>query len=168
MIQWQFFPKNKTIPKHLLDVVQVFQVKSNEIDSTKHHLSSNEVLAKITPNLQALGYVVETGKAKSQKIFVPVLYGKNGRLEKFFDADGLNSDNKTVIEVEAGRGVTNYQFLKDLFQACMMSDIEYLIISIRNIYRKSSDFDKVVTFIETLYSSDRMQLPLSGILIIGY
>jgi len=30
------------------------------------------------------------------------------------------------LEVEAGRAYTNYQFLKDLFQACMMHDVQYL------------------------------------------
>ena len=42
------------------------------------------------------------------------LFGKNGKLEKSFEADALNTSRKTVLEVEAGRGVTNHQFLKDL------------------------------------------------------
>jgi hypothetical protein len=72
------------------------------------------------------------------------------------------------LEVEAGRGVTNYQFLKDLFQACMMYEANYLVIAIRNVYRKSQDFDRVVAFYNTLYASNRLSLPLKGILIIGY
>lgn len=75
---------------------------------------------------------------------------------------------KIVIEVEAGRAVTNYQFLKDLFQACVMSDVDYLVIAVRNIYRKNQDFEKVISFFNTLYASGRLILPLKGILIIGY
>lgn len=97
-----------------------------------------------------------------------MLFGRNGNLEKSFDADGVNLTTKTVIEVEAGRGVTNYQFLKDLFQACMMQDIEVLIIAIRNNYKGNSDFETVVTFFDTLYVSGRLTLPLKRILIIGY
>lgn len=70
--------------------------------------------------------------------------------------------------MEAGRGVTNYQFLKDLFQACMMNNVEYLIIAVRNIYRTSKDFEKVATFFDTLYASGRIKLPLKGVLVIGY
>lgn len=29
----------------------------------------------------------------------------------------------------------NNQFLKDLFQACMMQDVDYLVIAVRNEYR---------------------------------
>jgi hypothetical protein len=99
---------------------------------------------------------------------VPVLFGLNGILEKSFEADAYHNENKTVLEIEAGRGVTNYQFLKDLFQACMMNNVEYLVIGVRRIYRTSKDFEKVVTFFDTLYASDRLQLPLKGILVVGY
>jgi hypothetical protein len=72
------------------------------------------------------------------------------------------------LEVEAGRAVVNYQFLKDIFQACMMYGVEYLIIAVRNDYQKKDDFQKVCVFLETLYISNRLSLPLKGILIIGY
>jgi len=55
-----------------------------------------------------------------------------------------------VVEVEAGRGVINNQFLKDFFQACMMDEVEYLGIAVRNIYEaaglKNSDFESVLRF----------------------
>ena len=89
-------------------------------------------------------------------------------LEKYFEADAHNKEQATVVEVEAGRAVVNYQFLKDLFQACMMHNIYYLVIAVRNIYKKSRDFEKVVTFFETLYISERMNLPLKGILKVSF
>ena len=73
-----------------------------------------------------------------------------------------------VIEIEAGRAVANYQFLKDIFQACVMHDVEQLVIAVRNDYRGSDDFDVVTNFMDTLYASNRLNLPLKGILIIGY
>ncbi|MHB1119900.1 MAG: hypothetical protein ACYC11_07540, partial [Bellilinea sp.] len=85
-----------------------------------------------------------------------------------FDADGYHQAECFVIEVEAGRAVSNYQFLKDLFQACMMNEVKYLAIAVRNIYRSSRDYEKLQTFFETLYASQRLELPLKGILIIGY
>ncbi|WP_396143715.1 hypothetical protein [Flavobacterium sp.] len=167
-IQWQFFPKSKIIPEHLKDVLEVFENNSNEISSDLFTYSSNEVLEKVALPLEKINYKVEKSKKSNDKIKVPVLFGPNGKLEKYFDADGYNEKSKTVIEVEAGRGVTNYQFLKDLFQACMMHEVDYLVIAVRKTYKKSQDFKKVITFFDTLYSSGRLRLPLEGILIIGY
>lgn len=72
------------------------------------------------------------------------------------------------MEIEAGRAVVNYQFLKDLFQARVMHDIEQLVIAVRNDYRGLNDFETVINFLDTLYTSNRLNLPLKGILIIAY
>jgi hypothetical protein len=56
-----------------------------------------------------------------------------------------------------------------MFQASMMKDVEFLVIAVRNIYMRSQkDFENVCTFMETMYASSRLRLPLKGILIIGY
>jgi hypothetical protein len=80
----------------------------------------------------------------------------------------VSIDGKIVIEVEAGRATDNNQFLKDIFQACMMHEVEYLVIAVRQVYRSQNDFEKIFTFLETLYISNRLRLPLRGILLIGY
>lgn len=49
-----------------------------------------------------------------------------------------------------------------------MQDVDYLVIAVRNIYRTSKYFDKLITFLDALYVSNRLILPLKGILIIGY
>lgn len=116
----------------------------------------------------SIGFSVEKSKLLEDRIKVPVLFGRNGKLEKSFEADAFDTQYRTVLEIEAGRGVTNYQFLKDLFQACMMYNINYLVTAVRNIYRKSQDFNKVIAFYDTLYASKRLNLPLKGLLIIGY
>lgn len=50
----------------------------------------------------------------------------------------------------------------------MMFDVEYLVLAVRNKYRTHDDFKRVYTFLETLYISNRLHLPLKGILLIGY
>ena len=168
MINWQYYPKSENAPAYVLDIISVFEKHDPAIKSPKNELDSNGVLAVLREDLITLGFAVEKGKTASDKLRVPVLFGKNGKPEKSFDADAFHKDTGTVLEVEAGRGVTNYQFLKDLFQACMMQKVNYLTIAIRNVYRKNQDFDKVVTFFDTLYASGRLKLPLKGVLIIGY
>ena len=168
MINFQFYPKNKQITHDLKSVVDVFKANVTKFESPKFTLESNEVLNHVANDLKNIGYRVETSKKSSDKILVPVLYGLNGQMEQRFDADAYNEEKGIVVEVEAGRAVTNYQFLKDLFEACVMSDVNYLVIAVRNEYRNSLDFKKVITFFNTLYASNRLQLPLKGILIIGY
>jgi len=168
MITWQFFPKSKIIPEHLKKSLRVFEINEELISSLHFNYGSNEVLENLRDELEKINFKVEKSKKSDDKIKVPVLFGPNGKLEKFFDADGYNEETRTVIEVEAGRAVTNYQFLKDLFQACMMFDVDYLIIAVRKDYRGNPDFQNVITFFDTLYASGRLTLPLKGILIIGY
>ena len=93
--------------------------------------------------------------------------GRKVGMTRIFEQDG-KSIPVTVIEVEAGRAVANYQFLKDLFQAIVMVDVDYCIIAVRRIYKDSKDFDSVIQFMDTLFTSNRIKLPLLGVLIIGY
>ena len=168
MIKFQFFPRSQGINKAIQDVLDCFEASDVDITSASHELNSNDVLSVLRPHLQNQGYRVESGKTADQKISVPVLFGLHNQIDKSFNADAVSADGKIVIEVEAGRAVDNNQFLKDIFQACMMFDVEYLIVAVRNIYRGSDDFSKIYAFLETLYISNRLRLPLKGILLIGY
>ena len=138
------------------------------IESPQNELPSNQVLAIIKPHLEELSFRVESGKSRNQKIKVPVLFGLNDKIDKYFDADAVSRDGKIVLEIEAGRALTNYHFLKDIFQASMMSGVDYLIIAVRNRYRGAQDFHRIYIFLETLYISNRITLPLKGVLLIGY
>lgn len=168
MIQWMLFPKSRAATPLALEVVAAFSAAATEIDSAVHRHESNEVLVRVAPALRKAGFVVEASKKRDDKVSVPVLFGLNGRAEKMFDADAYQQAEGFVVEVEAGRGVVNNQFLKDLFQACMMHDVHYLALAVRNDYRGSPDFEKVCRFFDTLYASQRLQLPLRGVLVLGY
>lgn len=168
MIQYQFFPRSQGITKEIKAVIESFKSVENEIDSSTNDLNSNAVLSKVRPFLEKRNYRVETGKGKEEKIDVPVLFGKDNIVDKSFFADALSSDGKIVIEVEAGQALENNKFLKAIFEASMMFDVEYLVLVVRNLYRTHFDFDRIYTFIETMYISNRIKLPLKGILLIGY
>ena len=164
----QFFPVNKKTPEHLVSVIKVFNEYEDKINSHKHKLDSNAVLEILRKNLEGVGFRIETGKKKNEKIKIPVLFGENGRIIKSFDVDGYHEEFKTVLEVEAGRGVMNNQFLKDFFEACIMVNVDYCIIAVRDTYLKQKDFEKVKDFFDSMYASGRMNIPLKGLLIIGY
>jgi len=167
-INWIYFPKSDKPPPIVASVVSAFEESLEEFQEQAGKLISNVALKILRSRLEKLGFEVEKGKKASEKIHVPVLFGRNGNIEKYFEADAWNRNEKIILEVEAGRGYLNNQFLKDLFQACMMHDVKYCAIAVRNLYINSPDFEHVVSFFETLYASNRLHLPLAGVLIIGY
>lgn len=125
MIEYQFFPRSVTLDKRMGQIVECFRKVEQKIESPKNKLVSDQVLALLKPHFEEIGLKVEAGKKRQDKIQVPVLFGLNNRIDKSFDADAVSEDGKVVIEVEAGRAVKNYQFLKDIFQASMMSGVEF-------------------------------------------
>lgn len=171
MINFQFFPRSHGVTPEIQTVIDCFKKIETTLADGQHRVS-NDVLALLRPHLEACGYDVEKGKGRDEKIDVPVLFGENNEIDKSFYADAVNREHRIVIEVEAGRAVRNNQFLKDIFQACMMFDIEYLVIAVLNEYTgggaTTRDYHEVKTFLETLYVSNRLRLPLKGILLIGY
>lgn len=167
-VNYQTFPKSMATPPLVKSLVEVVKAHHTDINSERFQLASNDVLSIIRSDVEALGFEVERGKSANDKVKVPVLYGLNGLTAKTFDADGFNRIQGIVLEVEAGRAVSNYQFLKDLFQACAMQEAKHLVIAVRNIYGTNKDFNSVITFLETLYASSRLVLPLESVTIVGY
>jgi len=165
---YQLFPRSFGITDEIKAVVSCFEKNYNRIKSPDNNLSSDGVLKIIARDLEGLNYKVERSKASVDKIKVPVLFSTNNKIDKYFDADAVSKDGKIVLEVEAGRAYINNQFLKDVFQACMMPSVDYLILAVRNDYRGNDDFSKIFQFFETLYINGRLQLPLKGIVLIGY
>ena len=168
MINWICYPNNQNLPEHLISVINVFINNKDSISSDNHQLESNAVLSVLANDLISEGFEVETSKKKADKIRIPVLYGVNGKTELAFEADAYNKNSKTIIEVEAGRAVVNYQFLKDFFEASMMLNVDYLCIAVRNTYRRNKDFEKVKSFFDAFFSSKKVSTELKNVLLIGY
>jgi hypothetical protein len=75
LISWQYFSTSDPPPAHLVDLVQQFELKQDEISSETHDLSSDEVLSVLRPGLLGIGYKVELSKKAADKITIPVLFG---------------------------------------------------------------------------------------------
>ena len=164
-IQYQFFPRSIGLIEPMEEVINVFKKAEDKISSSTNDLKSDDVLSIVRPELEKIGYCVEQNKKDEGKIKVPVLFGCNNSIDKHFYADAISADRKIVIEVEAGRATENHQFLKDIFEASMMFSVEYLVIAVRNIYRNHNDFERIYPFLETMYITNRIKLPLKGILL---
>ena len=104
--------------------IKCFENKFDEINSHIYNHNSNKVLEIVRDELESIGFKIEKSKKKDDKIRVPVLFGLNNKIDKFFDADGISKDKTIVLEVEAGRAYRNNQFLKDVFQDLMFLKIQ--------------------------------------------
>jgi hypothetical protein len=167
MLEWKSYPESNDTTELLKKVVHCFEVEESRISSASNKNNSDRVLEILQPGLTSLGFEVED-KRKGKSIKRPVLFGRNGKWQKWFKVDAFHQDERTAIEIEAGRAYTNFQFLKDIFEACVMYDVEYLAIAVRRTYIKNKDFEKILDFMDTLYASGRLHIPLKGIVIIGY
>jgi hypothetical protein len=50
----------------------------------------------------------------------------------------------------------------------MMNGVTEFAVALRNDYRGTNDFERAARFFDTLYASNRLKLPLDGVLLIGY
>jgi len=167
-ITWMHFPQSHLPSKECVSIIDAFKSEFSKFNSQNNKLNSNKVLSMIEPILKTSGFEVEASKKSGDKIPVPVLFGRNGRVFKTFNVDAYHAEGRLVLEVEAGRAVSNNQFLKDFFEACMMQNVDYVVIAVRNNYRGKNDFETTCAFFEALYASQRMILPLKGVTLIGY
>jgi hypothetical protein len=52
-----------------------------------------------------------------------------------------------------------------------MDNVKYCVIAVRNVNKTTNnqkDFEAVMSFIDTIYASQKLKIPLTGVLIIGY
>ena len=183
-INWSYFPKTDPIPQELKEAINIFEKNFKKIDTitaesiiaksskkrkdTPEALESNDVLEILSQDFLDANYKIETSKKNKDKIRVPVLFGEKGSTAQAFEPDGWNEEKKIVLEIERGRAYANNQFLKDIFEASVMVDIDYLVLAVSNLYKESKDYEKIVSWLETIYTTNRIKFSLKGILLVGY
>ena len=178
----QFFPRSVQSPQHLKSLRPVF-VELNKFVFSEGckgvAVPSYLALEQVVIGLHTLHYEVEhqptstTGKEKKKKVSVPVLFGPNDVAIRRNDADAVHWEHRTVVEVEAGTAVANNAYLKDIVEASLAVNIDYLALAVRKLYvtdkvRGNADFATVYDKLETLFLSEKFSLPLKGVLLIGY
>lgn len=116
------------------------------------------------------------GKKKADKIRRPVLFGEFGDEALAYEVDAFHEDLGIALEVEAGRGARGNAVYRDLIQTSLLVDARFLALAVQLTYRhKSSGKDITVrsyrdtqNLLDAIYASNRLTLPLEGILLIGY
>lgn len=170
---WKFYPSRLPAPDWAAGVLNAFKAAKPRIDSSQNRgVSSDTALAAVRPKLTKLGFKVERGKGTSQKIWRPVLFGENGRPMVAYEVDGFHAGHGVVLEVEAGRGAANNADYRDIVRASLMVDTSYLILAMMREYRSgrqvTRSYEQTLKRLDAIYASDRLKLPLKGMLLIGY
>lgn len=175
---WSYFPSNTQPPTWVDEVAQVVDSRRQVIstEAAKTGLSSDAVLRELAPGLMALGFQVESGKARMGKIERPVLFGENGIPTVTYEVDGFHETHGIVLEVEAGRGARGNAEYRDLLRTSLILDANFLILMLPIAYRFNANgregtefaYRKTRDLLSAIYASQRLRFPFQGIVLVGY
>lgn len=170
---WHFYPARSPAPAWVPTVVGAFTDAAPQIDSRANHgVTSDAALAVLRPALVALGYEIEAGKTASGKSRRPVLFGENGVARVAYEVDGFHPHLNIVLEIEAGRGAAGNADYRDLIRTSLIVDADFLILGMMLEYHTGNTTirsnERTRDQIDAIYASERLKLPFTGILLVGY
>jgi hypothetical protein len=176
-IRFSTFPQTEQPPAFVSELITVFQRHEPGIGTLAldKGLTSDEVLGIIRPDLLQLGFDVEGGKRKDQKIARPVFYGENGIPTVRYQIDAYHPAWRCALEVEAGRAWMGNAVYRDLIQALVMVNVEHLVLAVPLGYKYmamgrasvSNDYENTRQLAAALYGHTRLRLPYS-LIVLGY
>jgi len=171
------FPLTEAPPKFCAEIVSAFTANESKISTRalKKGLTSNDVLTVLRDDLVRLGFQVEAGQQKNDKIQRPVFFGEGGIPTRNYQIDGYHQEWRCGFEVEAGRAWMGNAIYRDLIQGLVMVQVDTLVLAVPNAYRYNSggrsvistDFDNTKSVAESLYGHTRVRMPY-GLILIGY
>jgi len=176
-VRFTSFPRTQPPPIFIMEIVKAFQECGDSIGTralTKG-LTSDGVLAVLRERLVALQFQVEMGKRHGQKIKRPVFFGEGGRATLQYEIDAYHIEWRCGLEVEAGRAWMGNAVYRDLIQALVMVNLDYLVLAVPNTYKYltrskpsvSRDYQNTVAMADALYGHSRITMPF-GLTVIGY
>lgn len=174
---WHYYPQSAAAPEWVSAFIDAVRNARTKIESRAvNSLTSDIVLAHVAPALQLIGYDVETGKGRHDKIRRPVLFGANGKGRVTYEVDAFNEIHGVVVEIEAGRGARGNAIYRDLIRASLIVGARYLVLGVMQEYRHQSagketkvkSFEEAREQMDAIYASGRLKLPFEGLLLFGY
>jgi hypothetical protein len=138
-IRFTSFPRTKPPPEFTAVLVAVFESHHEAIGTLAREkgLTSNAILACLAPDLVDLGFAVEINKSNEGKIKRPVFFGEAGRPDLRYEIDSFHAGWRCGLEVEAGRAWLGNAIYRDLIQAMVMVDLDWLTLAVPLGYRRN-------------------------------
>ena len=176
-IRFSTFPRTESPPRITGSIVSIFRSSEPSIATIGREkgLTSDAVLHALRADLVGLGFIVEQGKTTADKIKQPVFFGENGIPALQYEVDAYHPEWRCGLEVEAGRAWLGNAIYRDLIQALVMVDLQYLVLAVPNGYRRKSlgrtvvskDYEGTCAVADALYGHSRVQMPYR-LIVIGY
>jgi len=163
----QIYPRCKIIgefpEKHLKLLEILVRKRKAELTSLRDTkgVQSDSILRILWPDLEKAGYKKKRWSASS---------------DSSFEMDGTNQELKIGLEIEKGRVILGNQIFLDLYKFLINPNIEYgvLIVPVSSREGGEKPFNKTTIKLGLMESkieghqSLLSQIPLKGVLIIGY
>jgi hypothetical protein len=172
-IHFTSFPRTEPPPFFVANILEVFRAREQAIatDKLPRHLKSDEVLEILRDDLVRLGFDVEGGKRKEDKISRPVFFGQDGTAALRFEVDAYHVDWECGLEIEATRAIRGGALYRDLIQALVMVRVNYLCIGLPNFIQwgkgnRSRPYEEACRTADALYGHSRIRFPY-GLILIG-
>ncbi|MCL6284901.1 hypothetical protein M3P21_15320 [Ruegeria sp. 2012CJ41-6] len=176
-IRFSTFPRTRAPRDFVASVTSVFEKHHSEIGTIdlQKGLTSDAVLSILRDDLMELGWDVERGKRADQKVKRPVFFGENALPDLQYEVDAWHADWRSGLEVEAGRAWMGNAIYRDLIQALVMVDMDFLFLAVPLNYKYrtggretiSRDYDNTIAVSEALFGHSRIEMPFD-LCVIGY
>ena len=173
--RWIYYPRWSEPPDWVSSIIAIFRNNQQTLDSNVSHKKSDQALRHLRADLEVMGFHVEGG-AHESTIYRPVYFGEFGKAERQYHIDSYHAEYKIGLEVEAGRSIRGNAIYRDIIQTCLLVGVDYFALAVPQKYpfqakgKQMIDepYKTSVTILDAIYSSERLRLPLKGILLIGY
>lgn len=175
--EWSHFPKNERPPLWVDPFLRVIADHEAALSTIEKNngLTGDQVLKKISPGLEEIGFATELSKKRSDKIIRPSLYGHNGVVSAHYELDAFHEEWGVAVEVEAGQSKSNNNDYRDIVRTSLLLDVRYLALVVPNRYRSGQSvertdksYERARSILEAIYASSRLKLPFEGVLVVGY
>lgn len=179
--RWKYYPAWKPRPGWVLEMVNAISTRQDELDSQQFvgvdlYQDSNVVLGRLKPVLEPLGFVIEGpgDRGSIPALRRAVLHGEGPALERHYDVDGWHEALGIALEVEGGKAHEGRNAVWDLIKFCLITDVNYGVIIVPLNYQPrertwTPPYDRIRGDFDAMYANpERFQIPLQGLLLIGY
>jgi hypothetical protein len=174
---WFYYPSRSKPPEWIRPFLEAVSSVRDSIDSVAvAGLTSDIVLSALRPGLTTLGFTVEAGKRKADRIRRPVLFGEDGQERVAYEVDAVHDELGIVVEVEASRGARGNAVYRDLVRSSLIVDVRYLALGVMSEYRHQpggrpiavASYREARDILDAVYASGQLGLPFEGVLLFGY
>ena len=174
-VRYRSYPRTEPPPPFAEDITAVFRHHADAISfGAAAELTAHQILEILREDLEELGFDVEKGKRKDDKIGRPVFFGDGGRPTLELEVDAYHPGWKCELEIEARPASIGTAVYRSIVQAMVIAEVNTLVIAVPSHHPDAGDtpdmaltYEQTIGVAETLYGQGRFRLPYS-LVVLGY